>query len=99
MHKLDIASLEKFNDYYSTRVAYIFVGHSHEPAIRCVNGMKIYDSGAMFENQYFQVDIESRCVSIIFHPGNILIHEKCDVTISNDPCTTNTYLENIVSDI
>ena len=91
MHQLDIASLEKFKDYYSTRVAYIFVGHSHEPAIRCVNGMKIYDSGAMFKNQYFQVDIESRCVSIIFHPGNILIHKKCNVTISNDTCITNTY--------
>lgn len=76
----------------SERIAYVFTGHTHAPAIRCYGGHKYYDSGAMFKLQYFKLDINDNCVKITFYPKGEVIHNKCNATTINETCTQNILL-------
>lgn len=91
MHQWREDSMQEFIN--SPRVAYIFVGHTHVPAVRCVNGMKVYDSGALFKRQYYKLDIDADCVKIRFFPKDQLVHDSCNSTILTDKCTENLMLE------
>lgn len=84
MHQWRWDSMREFIN--SPRVAYIFVGHTHMPAVRCIGGVKVYDSGALFKRQYYKLNIVGDCVDIRFFPGNRIVHSSCNSTIITDSC-------------
>lgn len=84
MHQWRETAMREFMN--SPRVAYIFVGHTHVPAVRCENGVKIYDSGALFKGQYYRLDITDDCVKIRIFPQNDIVHDACNSTILTDKC-------------
>lgn len=91
MHQWREESMQEFMS--SSRVAYIFVGHTHQPAVRCIRGVKVYDSGALFKLQYYKLEINNDCVKIRFFLGNRIVHDRCNSTILNDKCDKTIVLE------
>lgn len=91
MHKYHDDSIDQFKDYFD-QIYFIFVGHTHNAAVECHNGRKIYNSGALFKGDYFILKINEPFVSITYNKNNKVLYNGTMKKWTEEPCLRDYYL-------
>jgi len=86
--------LEELRPYFG-RVKAIFAGHTHLAGVKCFNGVAIFDSGALFKNEFLRVEFSQggRCFDVLHFIQNKyaspLAVNYCFQSVLENPCIPN----------